>query len=157
MVTMANRKKLFIHALLCFLILSVYFNSLHNSSNVQDVFSVHAVSPAAIKNELITALFIDDIRSVSDNFYKDYFTDLPVIYNYEVNIQNVAKDAGTIQITFGITPMVGAHNPVGYDEATYQIDSSGKKTFIHFQHLKTYDYIPDNLKNIIKKPLPVTA
>ncbi len=153
---MANRKNLFIHVLLCFFLLSVYVNSLHNYSQAQDVFSIHAVSPAAIKNELITALFIDDIRSVSDNFYKDYFTDLPVIYNYEVNIQNVAKDAGTIQITFGITPMVGAHNPVGYDEATYQIDAAGKKSLICFQHLKTYDCIPDHLKNLIKKPLPQT-
>lgn len=32
------------------------------------------------------------------------------------------KKPGLIQIKFGTTPQVGAHNPVGYDEITYTID-----------------------------------
>ena len=47
-------------------------------------------------------------------------------------------DDGLIQIKFGITPQVGAHNPIGYDELTYTINSSGKKQFTDYQHVKNY-------------------
>lgn len=38
------------------------------------------------------------------------------VYNYETAILEVEKlDGGLIQIRFGITPQVGAHNPIGYE------------------------------------------
>lgn len=53
------------------------------------------------------------------------------------------KKSGLIQIKFGTTPQVGAHNPVGYDEITYTIDSGGNKEFIEYQHIKNYKLISD--------------
>lgn len=146
---MKNRKNLIIYLVL---ILSISANFL-NSYKTQSTFNVNATTPAELKDELIIALFVDDIQSVSDSFYSEYFTMTPAIYNYEINIKDLSMKNGKINITFGITPMIGAHDPVGYDEASYQIDSSGKKTFISYMHLKTFD-IPDHLKNIIKKALP---
>lgn len=127
--------------------------NLINKYKTQTTFNVDVTSPSGIKDELIIALFIADITSASDGFYDEYFTITPAIYNYEIKVQKISKELGKINITFGINPMIGAHDPVGYDEASYQIDSSGNKTFISFVHLKTYD-IPDHLKNIIKKDLP---
>ena len=138
--------------LVCFLVLSTSAN-LINKYKTQTTFNVDVTSPSGIKDELIIALFIADITSASDGFYDEYFTITPAIYNYEIKVQKISKELGKINITFGINPMIGAHDPVGYDEASYQIDSSGNKTFISFVHLKTYD-IPDHLKNIIKKDLP---
>ena len=146
---MKNKKNLIIYLVL---ILSVSANFI-NSYKAQSTFNINSSTSTELKDELIIALFVDDIRSVSDNFYSDYFTMTPAIYNYEINIQDLSMKNGNINVTFGITPMIGAHDPVGYDEATYQIDSSGKKTFISFAHLKTYN-IPDHLKDLIKKELP---
>ncbi|MGC6175517.1 DUF3888 domain-containing protein [Lacrimispora sp. 38-1] len=150
---MKNRKNLILYLILVyFLVLSISAN-LINKYKTQTTFNVDATSPAEIKDELIIALFIEDVTSASNGFYEEYFTMTPAIYNYEIKVQKISKELGKINITFGINPMIGAHDPVGYDEASYQIDSSGNKTFISFVHLKTYD-IPDHLKNLIKKELP---
>ncbi len=150
---MAHRKYLILPFIISFfLAIALYSNSLNNSS-IQNTFSVDATSPSELKDELIIALFIDHITSASDGFYDQYFTMTPAIYNYEIKVQKISEELGKINITFGITPMLGAHDPVGYDEASYQIDSSGKKTLTSFMHLKSYD-IPDHLKNLIKKELP---
>lgn len=45
---------------------------------------------------------------------------------YETDILEVEKTNGLISIRFGVTPQIGAHNPLGYDELLYSIDSSGK-------------------------------
>lgn len=150
---MKNRKDLIVYlVLVCFLVLSIFTN-LNNKYKAQHTFNVDVTSPPEIKDELIIALFIEDITSASDSFYDEYFTMPPAIYNYEIKVQKISKELGKINITFGINSMIGAHDPVGYDEASYQIDSSGNKTFISFVHLKTYN-IPDHLKNLIKKELP---
>lgn len=146
---MKNRKNLIIYLVL---ILSISANFI-NSYKTQSTFNINATSPSELKDELIIALFVEDIRSVSDSFYSEYFTMTPAIYNYEIYIKDLSMKNGKINITFGINPMIGAHDPVGYDEASYQIDLSGKKNFISYMHLKTFD-IPDHLKNIIKKALP---
>ncbi len=150
---MKNRKILIVYlVLLSFLTLSIS-TIIINKYKTQSTFNVNVTSPVEIKEELIIALFIEDITSASDDFYEEYLTMTPTIYNYEIKIQKISKELGKINITFGINPMIGAHNPVGYDEASYQIDSSGNKTFISFVHLKTCD-IPDHLKDMIKKKLP---
>jgi hypothetical protein len=150
---MKNWKNLIVYlVLVCFLVLSISANFI-NKYKTQSTFNVDVTSPAEIKDELIIALFIEDITSASDGFYDEYFTMTPAIYNYEIKVQKISKELGKINITFGINPMIGAHDPVGYDEASYQIDPSGNKTFISFVHLKTYD-IPNHLKNLIKKELP---
>ncbi|MBE5980889.1 MAG: hypothetical protein E7249_17480 [Paenibacillaceae bacterium] len=149
---MKNWKILIVYLVLVyFLVLSISANFI-NKYKTQRTFNVDATSPAEIKDELIIALFIEDITSASDGFYEEYFTMTPAIYNYEIKVKKISKKQGKINITFGIISMLGAHDPVGYDEASYQIDSSGNKTFISFVHLKTYD-IPDHLKNLIKKEL----
>ncbi|MFT3985829.1 MAG: DUF3888 domain-containing protein [Lachnospiraceae bacterium] len=150
---MKNRKILIVYlVLISFLALSISANII-NQYKTQSTFNVDVTSSNEIREELIIALFIEDITSASDDFYDEYVTMTPTIYNYEIKVQKISKELGKINITFGIYPMIGAHNPVGYDEASYQIDSSGNKTFSSFVHLKTYE-IPDHLKDMIKKALP---
>lgn len=52
------------------------------------------------------------------------------IVQYSMDIKKL--DDGLIQIKFGVTLQVGAHNPIGYDELTYTINSSGKKQFTDY-------------------------
>lgn len=37
-----------------------------------------------------------------------------------------------------VTPQVGAHNPLGYDELAYRVDSSGNKELVAYEHLKSF-------------------
>jgi len=118
-------------------------------------FSYKNASKDAIKDELVIALFMDDIKAVEDTYYKDYFKEKLEIFNYEIQVQDISKNNGLIHIKFGITPVYGPHWPVGYDEASFAVDVFGKITFEDFQHLKSYE-LPEWYNDIIIKPLPKT-
>lgn len=44
-------------------------------------------------------------------------------------------EPGFISVKFGVTPRVGAHNPLGYDELAYRADSRENKEMINYEHL----------------------
>ena len=104
-----------------------------------EVFNVNAQTEAEIKDELIIAVFIGNIEGEVKEYYKYNLSRDVAVYDYETAIMDIRKlDGGLIQIKFGVTPQVGAHNPIGYDELIYTINSSGKKQFIDYQHIKNY-------------------
>lgn len=102
-----------------------------------EVFNVNVQSDAGMKDEVIVAMFIQDIEDMVQDYYTQGFSKDVAIYNYEIAILGIQKPGGgIIQIKFGITPMVGAHNPIGYDEITYTINSRGEKQFVDYEHIK---------------------
>ncbi len=58
---------------------------------------------------------------------------------------------GFIARNFGVTPQIGAHNPLGYDEISYIVDSRGNKKPVKYEHLKNYE-IPERFQEYIIKP-----
>lgn len=103
-----------------------------------ETFNVNVQTKQGIKDELIIAVFIQNIRKLVEEYYAQNLSEDVVVYNYETTILTVEKlDGGLIQIKFGVTPQVGAHNPVGYDEVTYAIDSSGNVQAVDYQHIKS--------------------
>lgn len=103
-----------------------------------ETFSVSAVTENEIKDELIVAVFIESIRKHVQDFYSELYTGEVAVYNYETDILEVKKSNGLITIKFGVTPQIGAHNPLGYDELIYTIDSSGSGRMIEYEHIKDY-------------------
>lgn len=103
-----------------------------------ETFNVNVQTKQGIKDELIIAVFIQNIRKLVEEYYAQNLSEDVIVYNYETTILTVEKlDGGLIQIKFGVTPQVGAHNPVGYDEVTYAIDSSGNIQAVDYQHIKS--------------------
>ncbi|MCM1091971.1 MAG: hypothetical protein NC413_14105 [Muribaculum sp.] len=71
---------------------------------------------------------VEDITKEATNFYSEYYAGEIVIYNYEITIVDIGKkEPGLIYVKFGVTPQIGAHNPLGYDEIAYKVDSRGNK------------------------------
>ena len=103
-----------------------------------ETFSVSAVTEDEIKDELIIAVFIESIRKHVQDYYSEFYAGEVMIYNYGTDILEVEKSSGLITIKFGVTPQIGAHNPLGYDELTYTIDSSGSGQMIEYEHIKDY-------------------
>lgn len=138
----------------CILLLEIIF-FLRQKNNIIPSFSYKATTEAEIKDELIIALFMNNIVADSNTFYNNYFSTELEYFNYEFKIKDINKQSAPpyIYITFGITPMIGAHNPVGYDEITYKVDVFGNKMLENFTHIKTYE-IPPWLQEGIIKPLP---
>lgn len=130
------------HVVLTFLLLGMGALTLgimttRKTTNLE-VFNVNVQTEAGIKDELIIAMFIQDIEEAVKEYYQQSVSRDVEIYNYEITIVAVEKlNQKLIQIKFGVTPQVGAHNPVGYDEVTYTIDANGNKQFVDYRHVKT--------------------
>ena len=117
------------------LILCLLFSSRHNSL---PVFSASIVPVDEIEDELVVALFFISIDSAVQNYYSNYFSIPLEVYNYEIQIKDVSKENNIITIRFGVTPQIGAHNPVGYDEITFSVNNNGQRELLSYEHVKTY-------------------
>ncbi len=158
MITMKNPKLKYIVCIVILLIIlimeivNLIYPRLSNS-----VFRYSSSSEAELKDELIIALLRKNIVEATNAFYSNYFTEELELFNYEMRIVELNKESGPpyVTIKLGITPMIGAHNPVGYDEAVFKIDPTGNVALSEFVHMKTYE-IPERFRGSIKQPLPRT-
>lgn len=125
---------------------------MRNSKSSIETFNVHSSTKEEITDELVIALFIEDITNELTNFYSEYYSGEIAVYNYEVTIVDIKKkEPGFISVKFGVTPQIGAHNPLGYDEMAYRVDSSGNKERVGYEHLKNYE-VPERFREYIIKP-----
>ncbi len=119
-------------------------------------FRQYQTTVAKSKDELIIALFMDNIIADSKKFYDNYFPDGLGYINYMYKIKDINKKGespANIYITFEGTPIVGPHISVGDDEITYIVDVFGNKTLEKFVHIKSYE-IPERLNVNLIKPYP---
>lgn len=115
--------------------------------------NVDATTEKEITDELVIALFIKEITDEVTGFYSEYYSGEIQVYNYEVTIVGVEKkEPGLITIKFGVTPQIGAHNPLGYDELSFFVDSMGNKKLSNYEHLKNYEVL-ERFQNYLIKPL----
>lgn len=140
--------------LVCLLIsLSVLVFGTHekNKRTMIETFNVDAKTKGEITEELVIALFIEEITNEIIDFYSEYYSGEIAVYNYETSIVDIGKKGGGfISIKFGVTPQVGAHNPLGYDELLYIVDSRGNKKLAGYEHIKDYELPERFQKNRIK-------
>ena len=111
------------------------------------------LEPIYEENELIVALFFKNIDSAVQSYYSNYFSILLEVYNYEIQIKDLSKVNNIITIRFGVTPQIGAHNPVGYDEIIFSTDNNGQREFLAYEHIKTYT-LDKRFNEYIINPLP---
>lgn len=134
--------KKYILLMVCVLIvMSFLFIFFYEKSRkpVMETFNVDSVTREEITDELIVALFIENITSEITKYYSNIYLGEIEVYNYEVKVLDVwKKEPGLISVKFGVTPQVGAHNPLGYDELVYHVDSRGNKILSGYEHLKNY-------------------
>ena len=104
---------------------------------------------------LIFTLFRPELQKASDDFYSEYLSDNPSVANDSGKIISFKKTGDGYSIKFGISPYLGAHNTVGYDEVEYVLNNSGTITLLNFSHKKNKN-IPPRLGVTVKKPIPVS-
>ena len=145
-------KKLFFAILL--ILLSIMLLAIHDKKKPEGIqtFSVDAVTEDEIKDDLIIALFIESVTKNVNHFYSEFYSGQIAIYNYEIDVLELVKNDGYISLKFGVTPQIGAHNPLGYDELTYSIDSDGNGKLTKYEHINNYP-VPERFKEYIIKPI----
>lgn len=132
--------------ILSVILVNVYLN---REQNQQEAFSVSAVTEDEIKDELIVAVFIESIRKHVQDFYSQFYAGEVTVYNYETEILEVEKSDGLITIKFGVTPQIGAHNPLGYDELVYTVDPFGSGQMTEYEHMNDYP-IPERFQERLR-------
>ena len=146
------KKYRFITACMLILLAFLLFNIFNRNSTIE-TFNADAATKEEITDELVIALFIEDITNAVTNFYSEYYSGEIAVYDYEIEIVDIGKkEPGFISVKFGVTPQVGAHNPLGYDELVYRVDSSGSKKLAGYEHLKTYE-VPEKFQKYMIKPI----
>ena len=137
----------------CLLILLLFNICNRNRKSIIETFNADSTTKEEITDELVIALFIEDIANEVTNFYSEYYSGEIAVYNYEVTIGNIEKkEPGFISVKFDVTPQIGAHNPLGYDELVYRVDSRGNKELVNYEHLKNFE-VPERFREYIIKQL----
>jgi len=123
------------------------------TQKIVSTFSINNLTKDQIKDELIISFFFTDTKNTVQDYYSDYLSSPVAVYDYEMVIVDLSKTNNIITIKLGVTPQIGAHNPVGYDEIIFQVDNYGKKELMSFEHIKSYS-LPDRFNSDIIAPLP---
>ena len=124
--------------------------NLYGKQQSASAFSVNAVTEDKIKDELIIAIFVESITNYVNDYYSAFYSGQIMVYNYEIGILEIQKSNGVISVKFGVTPMVGAHDPLGYDELFYSVNYAGKGTLTAYEHVENYP-LPEKFQEYIIK------
>ncbi|WP_346917574.1 DUF3888 domain-containing protein [Clostridium sp.] len=111
-------------------------------------------SKEAIYRDVSISLLIPYVQKEINNYYKDYLTELPIVFPYSVDIVNVEREGGNgflIKLEVIAHPFVGAINTVGDDRMIIETGAFGSVEIKEFEHIKSYP-LPWNWQHIIKKP-----
>jgi len=130
--------------MLCGISSTILINQLNTQSN-----------PLDNQHELILTVFLPELQKASDDFYSEYLSSRTCLANYSCKVINLKTNDNGYYAKFGITPYIGPHCPVGYDEVEYFVSNTGTITLLSFFHKKNYT-LPDHYKDTIKKSIPIS-
>ena len=115
---------------------------------------LHMDSKEIIYRDMVISLLVPYMQKEINNYYKEYLTELPIIFPYSVDIVNVEREVvGGFLIKLEVIahPFVGPINTVGDDRMIIETGAFGSVEIKKFQHVKSYP-LPWNWQHIIKKP-----
>lgn len=147
-----KKYRLIIAGLLILLAFLLFNLCNRNRKSTIETFNVDSTTKEEITDELVIALFIEDITKEVTGFYSEYYSGEIAVYDYEIAVVDIGKEEpGFIFVKFGVTPQVGAHNPLGYDELVYRVNSNGNKELASYEHLKNFE-VPEKFQKYMIKP-----
>lgn len=115
---------------------------------------LHENSKEIIYRDMLISLLVPYMQKEINNYYKEYLTELPIIFPYSVDIVNVEREGGSgflIKLEVIAHPFVGPINTVGDDRMIIETGAFGSVSIKKFEHVKSYA-LPWNWQHIIKNP-----
>ena len=86
------KKYRFITACLLILLAFLLFNIFNrNRNSTIETFNADAATKEEITDELVIALFIEEITNAVTNFYSEYYSGEIAVYDYEIAIVDIGK------------------------------------------------------------------
>lgn len=114
-----------------------------------ETLSREAVSEEDLKSQAILALLYNNIEADLSAYYNQYFTVPLEYFLYEMKLMHIQPARPGYEMIVGVTPVIGPHDSVGYDELTYVVDYAGNLTLKQHNHVKDYE-LPDRYKEFRK-------
>ncbi|MBS5934962.1 MAG: DUF3888 domain-containing protein [Clostridiales bacterium] len=114
-----------------------------------ETLSMEAVSEEDLKSQTIVALLHNNIEKDLSEYYDKRFTVPLEYFLYEMKLLHLSPVQSGYEMLVGITPVIGPHDSVGYDELTYVVDYAGELTLKQHKHIKDYE-LPDRYRDIQK-------
>lgn len=111
-------------------------------------------SKEIIYRDMVISLLVPYMQKEINNYYKEYLTELPIIFPYSVDIVKVERQGGVgylIELEVIAHPFVGPINTVGDDLMIIETGAFGSVNIKKFEHIKSYP-LPPNWQHIIKNP-----
>ncbi|MFA9377022.1 MAG: DUF3888 domain-containing protein [Lachnotalea sp.] len=145
---------LVLQLIIIILMMAVLLSFFSDKNLKQQTFQTSTVENQDVKDHLIISLFLQPMGKALDDYYLEYLSNGVKLFPYYVDIiemQSLRNNATLIK--FGVTPQIGSHTPVGYDEITYTVSSTGDISLDSYEHKKTYP-LPSRYEDIVIKPLP---
>ncbi|WP_161946642.1 DUF3888 domain-containing protein [Ureibacillus xyleni] len=127
------------------------------SSHITHAESDFYQPPKESKEELVMDMFfsllLPDVQKAVSKFYSDSYIESPLVYPYQINILKMERTNGyrgfMFSVVIEVTPVFGAHNPVGKDQLTFSITSS-EVELTDFKHLEDVE-LPPHLQDLKKR------
>ncbi|WP_434062239.1 DUF3888 domain-containing protein [Clostridium aquiflavi] len=117
----------------------------------EEVFKSSEDSKEILYQDVVISLLIPYIQKEINNYYKEYLTELPIVFPYSVDVINVKREGGySIELELIVHPFVGPINIVGDDRIILKTGAFGTVEIKKFEHVKSY-LLPWNWQHIIKK------
>lgn len=103
--------------------------------------------------DLFISLLSTEIEKPITDYYKKTLTYLPMVYPYEVYVEEAKRIGGDrsfeFLVTLQATPVVGPHIAVGKDRLTLYISGDGQVQQRKLEHIKSYE-LPEHWQHIKK-------
>lgn len=121
--------------------------------------NVNLVNDPAVLQNIITRLTLEDVQKAVDDYYSDYTEYLPRVEAYapisSTKVLEVSYNTNEnlYEVIMEVQPYVAAHNVIGQDKITLEINGSGNVKVTKFEHIKSFEY-PPWLNQKLKKPFP---
>lgn len=110
-------------------------------------------SPEELYQDLFISLLSTEIDKPIMDYYTKTLTYLPMVYPYEVHVEEAKRLGGyrsfEFLVTLQVTPVVGPHIAVGEDRLTLYISGDGQVQQRKFEHIKSYE-LPEHWQHIKK-------
>lgn len=110
-----------------------------------ETLSTEAVSEEDLKSQAILALLHNNIEADLSTYYDKYFTVPLEYFLYEMKLMHIQPARPGYEMIVGVTPVIGPHDSVGYDELTYVVDYAGNLQLKQHKHIKDYE-LPERYK-----------
>jgi len=147
------KKSLATTLLVLLIIFSMPLNAFAFSA-INKVESVPKNTKEIIYRDMVISLLVPYMQKEINIYYKEYLTELPIIFPYSVDIVNVVREEGggfLMKLEVIAHPFVGPINTVGDDRMIIETGAFGSVSIKKFEHIKSYP-LPWNWQHIIKKP-----